>query len=748
MPKTYNFDDKTEGTFTINNSAFDDQVGQRAQSGSYSGGVSDDLPHDPAGFATWEPWDGEGRKVKEIEFYYQEDYDSYGGGLRLINSNGNYECGFATDNAAWKVSHSSGVSKINSYSDYDVWVRVKVTFDWSNDEFTVTYEGPYGSSTTKTFSLKYGIDVKGLVMHNFKSGSWDTSDNCYMWWDSLYADGGTSSPSSPQNVSAKVDSNDKISLSWDPPSDWGGEEGNYKVHISRDSNSYTGPSGGPTTPGSGTASATYGPNSDNSYDSQVGIDSSFRFRVRAENSAGNSGWTYSGTVYTTPTAPKKPSISRPDANTVEISWTSNTDIGSNARTDIEYRKDTGSGYSGWSNVETISASSKGTRRTKTYSVSSDGFMQVDARYQFRIAHYLYQDTDGDGNSTLWESPYVYADYGNEGNIYFEDDFESGDLSNWGGTSLNDAQSGIRSGSNGDLGISGADQGTYYVRLDGGDWIKILNSWDKEPNSYPSDTDIIVKAVVAAGSLDSASETTKIQWYDGSSWNNLRTFGPEYNKQGWFEVSVIVPSSLISSNVDLRLLGYGGGGDYLAVDRVVVSDILHEYTKPSAPTNLVSRSTGTDSLELGWTDNASFEDRYEILYRQTGSVSWTRDHNEPSNSESGVINGLPKATRFELKTRDVVEQPRNGSINSYWYHDNIHPNISTALAETMLNTPSGNVKVPVFDLQDVQRDFMRTKTPNGIGALNFVPTSDADLDQVRIYTESYGTLGLKSETENN
>ncbi|MBC5793474.1 MAG: hypothetical protein H8Z69_05590 [Nanohaloarchaea archaeon] len=1181
------------------------------------------------------------------QYYFNTGSSTYwgrggGGGSNYCDSSGNIiqnqrggSTGSASVSLTWITPPNSPSSLSTSFNNGSVSLSWSSPGDWGGE--TGSYKIYRGNSsgnysqigTTSSTSFTDNNPLNGTNYYVVRATN--------SVGDSSYSNEATATtvtaPSSPSGISLTVNSNDQIAASWSSPSDWGGDQGNYRVQINRDGNGWVNPSGGNTTPGSGTTSASYGPNSDNSYNSQVGIDSSFRFRVRAENSAGSSGWTYSETVYTTPTAPKKPSVNRSDANTVEISWTSNTDLGTDGRTDIEYREDTGSGYNGWSNVETISASAKGTRRTRTYSVSSDGFMQEDARYQFRLAHYLYQDTDGDGNNTLWESPYVYADYGNQDNLYFEDDFESGDLSNWDSNNLA-GDTGVKSGSGpADLTISGADSGSNYFYGEGvnsneGTWIQ------KNLGDLSSGSDVLVRCAFATASLDSNTEDFGVKWYDGSSWRNLRHVGQEYNRQGWFEFHALVPPSYLSSDSRIRVgtttqggmyggdyyavdrvivsdvlheytkpaapssvtvvgenasgtvdgkqtptmtidwtanqshpmtfdkewrkssssswdntewgggkpykipesnnpkllhgeeyeirvggfyrqyrhgsrnnkwwsnwsstitevtplpapsgvsasvvandqidlswndninngnyhvqinrdgTGYvdpsggttlvsqntssssytpsssggsskdydanvgidstfsfrvrsetehtnsswnssskvytrpvppgnvtvnrpdavtveiswdnetnyyegvdlyyrkdagsgygnwkkdtnylspvssitvdtskswfeknaryqfriwyyqsyndgsgnywhsdfsyadygnennvyfeddfssgddsawtsstygvggvvsslstdfsngetspqsggyavefgdsgnlqkdlgdmsgesdvhvrvrvqtasndvdsergdvwwydgstwqnlkqfmweldgqgwmeyhipvpdsylstdnkirigrdeGGGADWVAFDKIIVSDILHEYTMPSAPTNLVSKSTGIDSLELSWTDNANFEDRYEIFYRQQGASTWTKDHNEPTNSESAVINGLPINTRFELRTREVVEQFRNGSVNSWWYHDNLHPNISTALAETLVNTPSANVKVPVFDLQDVQRDFMRTKTPNGIGALNFAPLNDADLDQIRVYTESYGTLGLKSETENN
>ena len=104
------------------------------------------------------------------------------------------------------------------------------------------------------------------------------------------------SPPPPENVVATVNANDSISLEWTFDPTWfafdgtddslgGFNEGmwyssasvdNYEVQISRDGASFTDPTGGPSSP-TGTGPHTYGSKSDESYNSVVGIDSSFSF---------------------------------------------------------------------------------------------------------------------------------------------------------------------------------------------------------------------------------------------------------------------------------------------------------------------------------------------------------------------------------------------------------------------------------------------------------------------------------------
>ena len=130
---------------------------------------------------------------------------------------------------------------------------------------------------------------------------------------------------------------------------------NYEVQISRDGASFTDPTGGPSSP-TGTGPHTYGPSNDKSYNSVVGIDSSFQFRVRAVNTDGTSDWNVSPTVYTDPIPPHNPVVSRPSAN--EITITATTQADNIVGHEISYREDAGSGYSNWTAFDWVQDTSE------------------------------------------------------------------------------------------------------------------------------------------------------------------------------------------------------------------------------------------------------------------------------------------------------------------------------------------------------------------------------------------------------
>ena len=464
-------------------------------------------------------------------------------------------------------------------------------------------------------------------------------------------------PATPDNVSATVDSNDQITLSWEKD-DSGGSIDEYYIDIDRDGTGFVDPSGGPATVSdddSSSYTATYTPNSDSPYDTQVGIDSSFQFRVAASGSDGTSDWATSGAVYTDPIPPHNPSVSRPDANTIRIDAENKSDLG-DIIVSIWIRADTGNGYGSWQWVDQSSYSNL------PHDLTTSDTLQEDARYQIRIRS---KNPDASSNSNRF-SEWVYADYGNNDNVYFEDDFESGDLSNWSSDrGLNESNSGVvQNESTPGTGISGSDEGSYHLRLDADDYVAtpVLDT-------TTSDTDVMVRARVATGSMDTTGDYGVVQVIDrndSDGWFDVQSWGWEYNKQGWHQIAAIIPSQHLSQKMNIRFKGKGNASDdHLVVDRVVVSDILHEYTKPATPSGL-SLDNSTDSeITASWTNNASLLDTslmhgVRLDYKKTSDSTWTKEING-DKVESGTISGLVDGERYDMRTFTFYAQPRNGSI---------------------------------------------------------------------------------------
>jgi hypothetical protein len=597
------------------------------------------------------------------------------------NSAGSSDWSQTRSATTWDVPETPTLNSATADSDSQITIDWSPPSDWNGDteHYNIYRNGSYytnvGSGTTSYTdtglnsgtTYDYEITAENAVGNSNYSNTKSATT--------------LEAPTAPQNVNATVDANDQITVDWDAPSDWGGDTGSYDIRINRDGSGYSTPSGGPYNVSAGTTTATFTPNSDNAYDTQVGIDSSFQFRVRAKNSAGVSSWEHTSTVYTDPIPPHNPSVSRPDANTFEITVTNQSDIADGVY--VQFREDTGSGYGNWTYLDWTNSSSgtdggvnprvKGNTFTLTYTTGTtyyyDNSMQEDARYQFRLRT---------GEDSEWvRSEWVYADYGNSGNVFFEDDFESGDLSAWDSVGSDVT---VESSSRGDAGVSGADEGTYYAELDTSSDLRAYLG------DLTGESDVIVKCAMAAGSLDNSSETADLDWYDGSSYRTLRDLRWEYNKQGWVEVTALVPDSWLSDGNWIRFRQTGGGGDWTLVDRVVVSDILHEYTRPADPSSLSISQDGGGGLSISWNSNASFTYSEEIDHKPTSESSWNDNGWHFSNPYT--LSGLSDGEKYDVRVREMVRQERHGSATDYFRSGFKYSTGTTILpAPTNLYSPS-------------------------------------------------------------
>lgn len=131
---------------------------------------------------------GGGEQVSKVEYWFQETSGgSTGAGLRLKNSNGDYELGVATDNPQWDIEDGNGFEKDvhPSYPDYETWTRFTMTFDWDAGTFGVDFEQPSTdiSYTDSGRPLMNGVDVEYVEAWDYFNGWGGTSVD--QWYDSV-----------------------------------------------------------------------------------------------------------------------------------------------------------------------------------------------------------------------------------------------------------------------------------------------------------------------------------------------------------------------------------------------------------------------------------------------------------------------------------------------------------------------------------------------------------------------------------
>lgn len=130
------------------------------------------------------------RRIESVEWYWQETSGSKGGGLRILNSDGNVECGFATDNPEWYVFDADNdTARVDGGTGYDLWVYTRLWFDWENSEFCLRVkdiDGGGGGHSSK-HGLAHGVDAARINIDCFHTGGggWQGGDGIEMWFDSL-----------------------------------------------------------------------------------------------------------------------------------------------------------------------------------------------------------------------------------------------------------------------------------------------------------------------------------------------------------------------------------------------------------------------------------------------------------------------------------------------------------------------------------------------------------------------------------
>jgi hypothetical protein len=503
--------------------------------------------------------------------------------------------------------------------------------------------------------------------------------------------------------------------------------------MKRDGNSWVNPKTISNTVGRNNTSVTVEYSSDSQFQRVVGIDSWYKFRVRTETEHRTGSWVYGGgKVYTDPVRPKDPFITRPDGDTITVHWENNSDIAT--KSVVFYRKDTGEGYGSWNYVgSTVPYTSKGDVQSQTFSVENNSWMERDARYQFKIRHENANDP-----RARTKTPFVYADYGNKNNVFFETSFESGDtsdISNWlRDESINDSDSGVYSGDElgGDSGISGADDGTYYLHLESGDHIGPYLS------DLRNETNVVVRASIAAGSMDNLSEEVGVEWYDGSSWKEIRKIGPAYNKQGWVHVNEVIPDSWLADNNKVRFISYGGSGDYLEADHLIVSDLLHEYTTPSSPS--ASMSGEYRNFTTDYTIANPFTNQ------QDNELIWRKD-NGSTNKKLGITGGsttvydLLDGQKYFSTVRALIEQDRRGTgRNSIFFTDS--PEKSGGTYTVDVDNPSVDSGAPSVDVSwdnvsNNEDSFTVSVGVSGIGYVNNTVSANSESATVNISDDYLG-----------
>lgn len=201
------FEDGTLQDFAVLDNDF--QIVSNPARGSYSAGISTSADKDIA-YSSPSELSG-GLQLESFEFWYNEDSGSHGGGVALYDNNQNEVIGFATSNPDWCIHDQDGWEELGSNDgDYNVWIKVKIIFDWSAG--TATIEGNQDGGSVYTYAdrpLINNTNIESIYFKGFANtgDGWESGTIQEMWIDDFVAYGQSTDPSVTTNSASAVTEN-------------------------------------------------------------------------------------------------------------------------------------------------------------------------------------------------------------------------------------------------------------------------------------------------------------------------------------------------------------------------------------------------------------------------------------------------------------------------------------------------------------------------------------------------------------
>lgn len=128
-----------------------------------------------------------GKTPKNIEFTWKESTNNNGGGLSIINSNGNLEFSMVTDGTEWEYVSNSGVNTVLDPSVTDQWTKFSARMNWEDDRLVLDYESLESdtSKTEKGLFLRQGVDMEKIAVIDYNDGSITPGSQIEMWIDNI-----------------------------------------------------------------------------------------------------------------------------------------------------------------------------------------------------------------------------------------------------------------------------------------------------------------------------------------------------------------------------------------------------------------------------------------------------------------------------------------------------------------------------------------------------------------------------------
>ena len=438
-----------------------------------------------------------------------------------------------------------------------------------------------------------------------------------------YQQGAESVPAAPSDLGATAAGSTRIDLSWTDNAD---NEARFVLERSPDGTTW------------GTA-ATLDANTTTYSDTGLTPGTTYHYRVRAANDAGDSPYSNSVAVTTdaaAPTVPAAPtdlSATAQDENKIDLGWTDNAD--DETSFELQRRAEGGS----WATIATLEAN--------VTQYSDDG-LQAGTTYEYRVRAVngagasaysaVAQATTATSNQAQRTFSAVADVHVREGGTRYNENTVNADgddrgqelraLFRWELTGLPEGSQVIVAKVR--FQVDNRSRGRYDLRLATGAWTESDASW-----SAAGDTGTLIGSFVPSATgaqvveLDASGVAAVQEWIDGGD--------------NW---GIVLLSGGTSDGVDIASRESG-----TAAKLEITYTTQPSVQTPAAPSELQATAVAADRIDLGWTDNADNETGFEIQRRESGGA-WSTLASPGADSVSYADTGLSSSTTYEYRVRAV------------------------------------------------------------------------------------------------